>query len=169
MLALLAVCGLCVAADTQPAKKTWVEQMVEKMPASMVLDDKDDDIATREKAVKIYNWWRSNTIGKKVDYVGTLGDAKVEPHSVEKRIVVVTIRHDTIENRGMTFLSQCRVTLPHSMLEEVRKMNGEMVVVSGILNDSANGKTLRENRSVFLPTAMITKSIKKHEEPVAAK
>jgi hypothetical protein len=168
MLALLAVCGLCVAADTQPAKKTWVEEMVAKIPADLLPNEKDDDVDASKRVIKLNRWWQQNTVGRRVLFVGTAGGKpRVELYQNQK-VVSLGISADNAVREDKVFSVWCKVYLPHEMLDDANKFVGKRITASGVLMLDADSTIDYRNKKLSLPTMMATRNVK-IEEPVAAK
>ena len=170
-LAVLAVCGLCVAADTQPAKKTWVEQVVAQVPAELIRTEKDDKVDAGRKLTKLTEWWRRTSSNRKVDFVGQIvTPPDVESHKLHGKVVTFAMQPDPIIRNDQAFVVFAKITMPHSELENIKKLTHETVVVTGVVQSSNSIVAHSPDRREYVfPFSMAVKSIKKYEEPVAAK
>jgi hypothetical protein len=171
VLAVLALACSALAADTQPAKKTWAEQVVAQVPVELIRTEKDDKVDAGRKLAKLTGWWRKTSSNRKVDFVGhIITSPEVESDKLHGKVVTFAMQPDPTIRNDQAFIVFAKVTMPHSELEKIKTLTHETVVVTGIVQ-SGNSVVAHspDRREYVLPFSMTVRSIKKYEEPVAAK
>jgi hypothetical protein len=171
VLAVLALACSALAADTQPAKKTWAEQVVAQVPVELIRTDRDDRVDAGRKIAKMTEWWRKVSSNRKVDFVGQIVTApEVESNTIHGKVVTFSMRPDPIIRNEQAFIISCRVTMPHSELEKIKSLTHDTVVISGVVqSNNSVASHMPDRREYVFPFSMAVRTIKKYEEPVAAK